>query len=143
LRIVASFEDTVLPLLGDGVEYVGEVGGIGSSTSSQRPAACSARSPRPNHLGWFEALAAGTPVAATPCGSAPEIFGHGVTGYVAAGEAALAEAVRRARDLDRSRLLRGSRRTARPERMVADPPRAARPRGGVVARRRSRVKMGS
>lgn len=50
-----------------------------------------------------EALAAGTPVVATPRGSLPELVEPGITGYLAEGVARLAAAVERAARLDRRR----------------------------------------
>jgi glycosyltransferase involved in cell wall biosynthesis len=50
----------------------------------------------------IEALAAGTPVVATPAGAAPEIVDDGITGNLRADCAALAEALVAAADLDRS-----------------------------------------
>ncbi len=55
-----------------------------------------------------EALAAGTPVVATPRGSLPELVEEGVTGFLAESDDALAEAVARAGDIDRT----GCRREA-------------------------------
>jgi glycosyltransferase involved in cell wall biosynthesis len=50
-----------------------------------------------------EAMAAGTPVVATPRGSLPELVEPGVTGFLAEGVSALAEAVGRAATIDRER----------------------------------------
>ena len=50
-----------------------------------------------------EALAAGTPVIATPRGSLPELVEDGVTGFLAESDEALAEAVARAGEIDRRR----------------------------------------
>jgi len=50
-----------------------------------------------------EAMAAGSPVVATPRGSLPELVEAGKTGYLAEGVAALADAVERAGKLDRRR----------------------------------------
>jgi glycosyltransferase involved in cell wall biosynthesis len=49
----------------------------------------------------IEALAAGTPVVATPYGSVPEIVEEGVTGFVRASPRALAAAVVAVDRLDR------------------------------------------
>lgn len=50
-----------------------------------------------------EALAAGTPVVATPRGSLPELVEPGITGFLESGAEKLADAVERAGSLDRRR----------------------------------------
>lgn len=50
----------------------------------------------------IEAMACGTPVVATPCGSVPELVTDGVTGFVRSGEDGLAEALARVGDLERA-----------------------------------------
>ena len=97
------FADQVEPLLGGGVEYVGEVG-VEEKHRLLGGAACLL-----NPIDWaepfgmvmIEALACGTPVVATPRGAAPEIVDHGVTGLLAEGEHALAAALACVEDLDR------------------------------------------
>ena len=49
----------------------------------------------------IESLARGTPVVVTPCGAAPEIVDHGITGFVRSTVAGLAIGVNRAPTLDR------------------------------------------
>jgi glycosyltransferase involved in cell wall biosynthesis len=56
-----------------------------------------------------EAMAAGTPVVATPRGSLPELVEPGVTGFLAEGVSALADAVARTETIDRSRCRRRAR----------------------------------
>jgi glycosyltransferase involved in cell wall biosynthesis len=98
------FEAEVKPLLGGGIEYVGELGEkdklelVGDSFTLLNPM----QWPEPFGLVMIEALAAGTPVVATPAGSAPEIVDDGVTGYLRRDRAALAEALVAAADLDRT-----------------------------------------
>jgi glycosyltransferase involved in cell wall biosynthesis len=60
--------------------------------------------PEPFGLVTIEAMACGTPVAATRLGAAPEIVEEGVTGSCADSPAGLAEAVSRALSLDRARV---------------------------------------
>ncbi|HZP31448.1 MAG TPA: glycosyltransferase family 4 protein [Acidimicrobiia bacterium] len=116
------FEERVRPLLGAGVEYVGEVGGTAKLELLAR-ATCLL-----NPIEWnepfgmvmIEALACGTPVVATPRGSAPEIVLHGATGYLAAGEASLVEAVGRAGELDRRRCRADVAERFSSRRMAAD-----------------------
>lgn len=97
------FHDVVAPLLGAEVDYVGEVGGrdkldlLAGACCLLNPIAW----PEPFGLVMVEALASGTPVIATPCGSVPEIVTDGVTGFIAGGEAALADALARVGELDR------------------------------------------
>ena len=64
----AYFEPQVAPLLGDGIEYVGEVGG-GDEARLLADAACLLNPmawPEPFGMVMIEALACGTPVVATP-----------------------------------------------------------------------------
>lgn len=82
------FDREVRPLLGDGVEYVGEVGGkrkrelLAGAEALVNPI----RWAEPFGLVMIEALACGTPVLAFKEGAAPEIIDQGVTGYVCADE---------------------------------------------------------
>jgi glycosyltransferase involved in cell wall biosynthesis len=99
----AYFDLEVRPLLGNGIEYVGEVGPsekkllLGSARCLLNPIAWA----EPFGMVMVEALACGTPVVATPRGAVPEIVRHGVTGFIATGEDSLAAAVDRSADLDR------------------------------------------
>jgi glycosyltransferase involved in cell wall biosynthesis len=105
---VAYFEAEVQPLLGTGVEYIGEIGRE-QKLRVLRDAVCllnPIRWPEPFGMVMIEALATGTPVVATPCGSAPELIEHGVTGYLADTEVALANSVTAAASLDRHRCRR-------------------------------------
>lgn len=62
--------------------------------------------PEPFGLVTIEAMACGTPVAATRLGAVPEIVDEGVTGSLAESAAGLAEATTRALALDRARVRR-------------------------------------
>jgi glycosyltransferase involved in cell wall biosynthesis len=99
----AYFDRCVAPLLGDGVEYVGEVGRadkldlLGGATCLLNTLAW----PEPFGMVMIEALACGTPVVGTPCGSVPELIVDGVTGFVRDSEAELADALRHVGELDR------------------------------------------
>jgi glycosyltransferase involved in cell wall biosynthesis len=118
----AYFDDRVAPLLGDGVEYVGEVGGsdklelLSGARCLLNPIAW----PEPFGMVMIEALACGTPVVATPCGSVPEIVTHGITGFVCADEHELVEAVTDVGNLDRVRCRKEAAARFSTERMVAD-----------------------
>lgn len=89
------FHDQIEPLLGDTVEFVGEVGGqdklklLGSASALLNPI----QWPEPFGLVMIEALACGTPVIACPIGAAPEIVDNGVTGYLCSDSDALARAI--------------------------------------------------
>ena len=116
------FHDVVAPLLVDGVEYVGEVGGrdklelLAGARCLLNPIAW----PEPFGMVMIEALAVGTPVVATPCGSVPEIVSHGRTGFIVADEEGLAAALRRVSELDRSACRKEAAERFATERMVAD-----------------------
>jgi glycosyltransferase involved in cell wall biosynthesis len=98
------FEERVRPLLGPGVDWVGEVGGEGKADLLAGAAALlnPIQWDEPFGLVMIESLACGTPVLATRRGAAPEIVDHGVTG-VLGDEDALVAAVGRLGDLDRDR----------------------------------------
>jgi glycosyltransferase involved in cell wall biosynthesis len=101
----AYFEAEVKPLLCSDIEYLGELGErdklalLGGSFALINPMQWS----EPFGLVMIEALATGTPVVATPRGSAPEIIDDGVTGYLRKDSEGLAKALLDAADLDRAR----------------------------------------
>jgi glycosyltransferase involved in cell wall biosynthesis len=78
------FHDEVEPLLGDGIDYLGEIGGqerldlLGNAVALLNPISWD----EPFGLVMVEALACGTPVLAFPRGAAPEIVDDGVTGLL-------------------------------------------------------------
>ncbi len=119
---LAYFHERVEPLLGGDVVFVGEVDGaeklalLGEATCLLNPIAW----PEPFGMVMIEALAAGTPVVATPCGAAPELVADGVTGFVRADEAGLAAALRAVAGLDRSACRSAAEEHFSAERMVAD-----------------------
>jgi glycosyltransferase involved in cell wall biosynthesis len=118
----AYFTEQVAPLLGGGVEYVGEVGGadkldlIAGARCLINPISW----PEPFGMVMIEALACGTPVVATPRGSVPEIITDGTTGMIRPGDDGLAAAVVRVGDLDRGRCRKEAAERFSSERMVAD-----------------------
>ena len=118
----AYFAAEVEPLLGDGVEYVGEVGWdeklelLAGATCLLNPIAW----PEPFGMVMIEALACGTPVIATGCGSVPEIVTDAVTGFVCATERELIEALHRVDELDRAWCRKDAATRFSTERMVAD-----------------------
>jgi glycosyltransferase involved in cell wall biosynthesis len=116
------FDAAVKPLLCSDVEYVGELGEadklelVGDSFALLNPIQWS----EPFGLVMIEALASGTPIVATPAGSAPEIVEDGVTGYLRRGCAALADALVAAADLDRTACRTAAEARFATERMVRD-----------------------
>ena len=118
----AYFDARVKPLLGRDVEFVGELSSaekyelLGGSCALLNPMQWD----EPFGLVMIEALAAGTPVVATPVGSAPEIVDDGVTGFLRSGGAALAEALRDVARLDRAACRTTAIRRFSSERMVAE-----------------------
>lgn len=118
----AYFQANVEPLLGGEVEYVGEVGGqdklelLAAAACLFNPIAW----PEPFGMVMIEALACGTPVIATPCGSVPEIVCEGVTGFVRGSESELAEALQRVGELDRTWCRKDAETRFSTQRMVAD-----------------------
>jgi glycosyltransferase involved in cell wall biosynthesis len=97
------FEAAVKPLLSSDIEYLGEPGVhdkmalLGGAFALLNPIQWS----EPFGLVMIEALATGTPVVATPRGSAPEIVDDGVTGYLRKDQQGLAKALLAAAHLDR------------------------------------------
>ena len=100
---VEYFKEVVEPMLGDGVEFIGEINDaqkpafLGGARALLTPIAWS----EPFGLVMIEAMACGTPVIAFERGSVPEIIDHGTTGFVVRSEAEAVEAVRRLGTLDR------------------------------------------
>jgi glycosyltransferase involved in cell wall biosynthesis len=68
----------------------------------------------------IEALATGTPVVATPVGSAPELLDDGVTGFLRTGVTSLASALQDAARLDRDTCRAVAVHRFSSERMVAE-----------------------
>ncbi len=96
----AYYETVVKPLLGPGVEFVGEITErdkeqfLGNAAALLFPIEW----PEPFGLVMIESMACGTPVIAYPCGSVPEIVDPGVTGWIVRSER---EAVERLRGVER------------------------------------------
>jgi glycosyltransferase involved in cell wall biosynthesis len=97
------FDDRVRPLLGDGVEFVGEVdaGGKGRLLADAVALLNPTEWSEPFGMTMLEAMACGTPVVGTPRGAAPEIVEDGVTGFLGDTDDELIEGIRRAVELDR------------------------------------------
>jgi len=115
------FDAEVRPLLGAGVEYIGEVGGqekwslLGDALCLLNPIEW----PEPFGLVMIEALACGTPVVTTPMGSVPEIVVDGVTGVLGSA-AELGLRVPDAKGLDRRHCREAALARFTSDRMVDD-----------------------
>jgi glycosyltransferase involved in cell wall biosynthesis len=118
----AYFESEVQPLLGHGVEYLGEIGGrekldlLGGARALLNPIQWH----EPFGLVMIEALACGTPVLAYPNGAAPEIIDHGVTGFLCDDEDALETALHQVDRIDRRACRAAVERSFSTTRMVRD-----------------------
>lgn len=119
---VAFFERHVEPLLGPDARYLGEVGGEQKLRLLQDAAVLlnPLRWHEPFGMVMIESLGAGTPIVAPPRGSVPEIVDHGVTGFLADGEADMADALRQVPSLDRRACHEVARTRFSVERMVEE-----------------------
>ena len=97
------YDGAVAPLLGEGAVYHGPVGGAERLAALGRARALLhlVNFEEPFGLSVVEAMACGTPVIATRRGSMPELIEDGVNGFLVDGVAQAAEAVERAKRLDR------------------------------------------
>lgn len=116
------FHEQVEPLLGAGVEYVGEVDErekvqlIGSALALLNPI----RWPEPFGLVMAEALACGTPVVGFRRGAASEIIDDGETGLLVDSEDELPAALAAVGAISRARCRAVAEERFSAERMVAD-----------------------
>jgi glycosyltransferase involved in cell wall biosynthesis len=116
------FREHIAPRLGGAVEFIGEVGGphklqlLAEAQCLLNPLAW----PEPFGMVMVEALAVGTPVVATPCGSVPELVVDGVTGFVRDGVDELAAAVSASGSLDRTACRQDAVARFSTDRMVAE-----------------------
>ena len=103
------FRSTIGPLLAHPlVDFIGEIGEDRKSDFLGNAAALlfPIDWPEPFGLVMIEAMAAGTPVIAYPCGSVPEVIDDGVTGFLVSGIDDAVDAVRRLGELDRAAVRR-------------------------------------
>jgi glycosyltransferase involved in cell wall biosynthesis len=116
------FDTYVRPELGNGIEYLGEVGHADKVHLLQRARATifPIDWEEPFGLVMIESLACGTPVVATRRGSVPEVLDDGVTGVVVDDYRTMAEALPRVDELDPHVLRRTVGERFAPERMVRD-----------------------
>jgi glycosyltransferase involved in cell wall biosynthesis len=116
------FECAVCPLLNSEIEYLGELNTaekyelLGGAVALLNPI----QWPEPFGLVMIEALAAGTPIVATPSGAAPEIIEDGVTGFLRDEVPQLAACLRDVARLDREACRQAAVTRFSTERMVAD-----------------------
>jgi glycosyltransferase involved in cell wall biosynthesis len=98
------FSEVIEPMLGPGVEFVGEITDrdkqefLGNARALMFPIDW----PEPFGLVMIEAMACGTPVIAFRCGSVPEIVDDGVTGRIVASEDEAVAALMHLDRIDRS-----------------------------------------
>jgi glycosyltransferase involved in cell wall biosynthesis len=103
---LAYFETVVKPLLGGGVDHIGEI------DDSQKPAFLGGAAallfpvegPEPFGIVQIEAMSCGVPIVAYAEGSAPEVIEDGVTGFVVEEEAEAVAAIAKLPELDRRRI---------------------------------------
>jgi glycosyltransferase involved in cell wall biosynthesis len=118
------WREKIEPLVRDNplVEFVGEIGEhdkaafLGGAAALLFPIDW----PEPFGLVMIEAMACGTPVIAFPCGSAPEVVDHGLTGFLVDSVEDAVAAVRRVPELDRARVRAVFERRFSIERVAAD-----------------------
>jgi len=116
------FRTHVRPLLGEGVEFLGEVDPAGRVELLQGATALvnPIQWDEPFGLVMVEALACGTPVIAFPNGSAPEIVDDGVTGFLCNDLEELTKRLGDVSQLDRPACREAAEQRFSLDRMVAD-----------------------
>lgn len=116
------FENEVEPLLGEGIEYLGEVPHHQKLEllAGARALLFPIRWREPFGMVMIEAMACGTPVIAYPEGSVPEVVQDGKTGFVVNDEAEMADAILRVSELDRSECRAAVEGYFSTDRMVAE-----------------------
>ncbi len=116
------FRREVRPLLGNGIEFVGEVGDrdkaefLGGAAALLFPIDW----PEPFGLVMIEAMACGTPVIAWPGGAVPEVIQQAVSGCLVTSEDQAIVAARRSPEFDRAACRRAFEERFTVERMVRD-----------------------
>ncbi|HEX4333697.1 MAG TPA: glycosyltransferase family 4 protein [Usitatibacter sp.] len=97
------FEREIEPLLGPGVDFVGEIGEAEKASFLGDAAALlfPIDWPEPFGLVMIESMACGTPVVAFRNGSVPEIIDPGTTGWIVESEDEAVEALRGLASIDR------------------------------------------
>jgi glycosyltransferase involved in cell wall biosynthesis len=116
------FRSEVEPLLGDGIEYVGEV------AAPERLRLLRHARALINPIHWhepfglvmIEALACGTPVVTEAIGSAPEIVEHGTTGFLCPDAESMVDALGRIDTISRKTCRQTAATKFSAQRMVRD-----------------------
>ena len=118
----AYFHETIEPLLGDDVEFIGEVDEAAKAEFLSGAAALlfPIDWPEPFGLVVIEAMAFGVPVVAWREGAMPEIIDNGETGFVVDTIATAVEAVKECAKLDRRHIRDVFERRFDADRMVAE-----------------------
>ncbi|NHO33965.1 glycosyltransferase family 4 protein [Acetobacter fallax] len=103
---VAYFESEIIPMLGDGVELIGEIGDHEKAAflSGARALLMPIDWPEPFGLVMIEAMACGTPVIAFRHGSVPEVLEDGLTGAIVTSEQEAIAAYPAVEALDRGKI---------------------------------------
>jgi glycosyltransferase involved in cell wall biosynthesis len=116
------FRETIKPLLGPDVEFIGEVNEEAKVEFLSNAAALlfPIDWPEPFGLVVIEAMAFGVPVVAWREGAMPEIVDEGETGFVVDSIDAAVEAVARCAELDRDHIRGIFERRFSAERMISD-----------------------
>jgi glycosyltransferase involved in cell wall biosynthesis len=119
---IAHFDEEVRPLLGPGVEYLGEVSLDEKVELLQRARATvfPISWPEPFGLVMIESMACGTPVVATRFGAVPEVIEDGVGAVIVDGEHDLVAGLERALTLSGEDAREVAVRRFSPGRMVDD-----------------------
>ena len=116
------FRTRIVPLLDGERRFIGRIGPMRKRVlmAHARCVLVPSEAPETSSLVAMEALACGTPVIASGAGALADIVEHGRTGYLAAGEAAMAEAIARApEEINRAACRRAAAQRFSADRMVA------------------------
>lgn len=97
------FEAEVKPLLGNGIEYIGEIGATDKLDllSGAKALINPIKWHEPFGMVMIESMACGTPVLVFPSGAAPEIVTDGLTGFVCEDEQEMIDSVGKIDELNR------------------------------------------
>ena len=100
------FDQTIKPLLGPGVDYIGEINEFGKQKFLGEASALlfPINWPEPFGLVMIEAMACGTPILAFNNGSVPEVIDEGVTGSIIRSIDEAPRALRKVLALDRRKV---------------------------------------
>src|SRR5829696_6891368 len=103
LQDVRYYTAEIEPHLGDGVSWIGSVGGARKAEllSGARAVLFPLRWDEPGGTAVVEALSAGVPVVAMRRGCLPELIEHGVTGWLADSDEEFTDYLTRVDELDR------------------------------------------